>query len=175
MALSTLLLLAATAAAASALPNTPVAKLDLARYEGKWHEVARLPMYFQRKCASDTTATYTRNADGTITVDNACRTKDGDTQRAIGAARPVPGKPGQLEVRFAPKWLGWIPAVWADYWVVDLDPDYRWAVVGGPSRDNLWILSRTPNMDQTTFDEIRTRAKRRGYPTEKLLVSSRVK
>ena len=174
MLLSTLMLLAATASAAP-LPNTPVPARDLARYEGRWHEVARLPMYFQRKCVADVTATYTRQPDGNITVDNACRTKDGKTQRALGEARPVPGKPGALEVRFGPEWLSWIPAVWADYWVVDLDPDYRWAVVGGPDRDAMWILSRTPALDKATFDDIRNRAKRRGYPVAELLISPDVK
>ena len=173
MSLSLTLLMAA--AATGSLPNVPVSELDLARYTGTWHEVARLPMYFQRKCASDTTATYTRNPDGTIVVDNACRTAEGKVQRSVGAARPVPGKPGQLEVRFAPSWLGWIPVVWADYWVIDLDPDYRWAVVGGPSGDNLWILSRTPALDKATFDAIRTRAKQRGYDTSKLVISPAMK
>ena len=87
----------------------------------------------------------------------------------------VPGKPGALEVRFGPEWLSWIPAVWADYWVVDLDPDYRWAVVGGPDRDAMWILSRTPALDKATFDDIRNRAKRRGYPVAELLISPDVK
>ena len=77
---------------------------------------------------------------------------------------------GRLEVRFAPDWLAWAPMVWADYWVVELDPDYRWAVVGGPSRKYLWILSRTPTMDSTQYDAIRARAAQRGYPVEKLVL-----
>ena len=158
------------AATAGPLPNQPVAELDLDRYAGQWHEIAHLPMFFQRKCVSDTTATYTRQPDGTIEVDNACRTAEGEVQRSIGAAKTVPGgKAGQLKVRFAPKWLSWIPGVWADYWVVDLDPDYRWAVVGSPSRKYLWILSRTPTMEKTTFDTLRTRAKQRGYDVSKLV------
>ena len=60
--------------------------------------------------------------------------------------------------------------VWADYWVVELDPEYRWAVVGGPSRKYLWILSRTPTMDRTQYDAIRARAAQRGYPVEKLVL-----
>lgn len=168
----TLTVLMAAAGAAAPLPNVPVAQLDLDRYAGRWHEIAHLPMYFQRNCASDTTATYTRKPDGMIEVDNACRTKDGGLQRSVGAARPVPGKPGALEVRFAPKWLGWIPGVWADYWVIDLDPDYRWAVVGGPSNKYLWILSRTPTLDPATLKAIKDRAARRGYDVTKLVTTA---
>ena len=157
------------AAVAAPLPNAPVAQLDLARYTGQWHEIAHLPMFFQRKCASDTTATYTRKPDGTIEVDNACRTAEGTMQRSIGAAKTTAGPAGALKVRFAPSWLGWLPGVWADYWVIDLDPAYRWAVVGSPSKKYLWILSRTPTMDKATLDTLRERAQRRGYPVEKLV------
>ena len=163
----TVLMAAATGAP---LANAPVPELDLARYSGRWHEIAHLPMFFQRKCASDTTATYTRKPDGTIEVDNACRKQDGDMQRSIGAARPVPGRPGALKVRFAPKWLDWLPGVWADYWV-----QYRWAVVGGPSKKYLWILSRGPTMDKTTLDGIKDRATKRGYDVTKLVTTAQSK
>lgn len=171
----TLTALVAAAATGAPLPNTPVAELDLARYAGQWHEIAHLPMYFQRKCASDTTATYTRKADGTIEVDNACRTAEDKLQRSIGAAKPVPGQPGALKVRFAPAWLGWIPGVWADYWVIDLDPVYQWAVVGSPSKKYLWILSRSATMDKPTFDAITTRAKARGYDPTQLVMTAELK
>lgn len=164
-----LTLLMATATTATPLPNVPVADLDLDRYAGRWHEIAHLPMYFQRKCASDTTATYTRKPDGAIEVDNACRRKDGELQRSIGVAKPVPGTPDALKVRFAPKLLGWVPGVWADYWVVDLDPDYRWAVVGSPSRKYLWVLSRTRTMDDAVFHELLKRIALRGYQIDTLV------
>jgi apolipoprotein D and lipocalin family protein len=60
--------------------------------------------------------------------------------------------------------------VWADYWVVELDPDYRWAVVGGPSGKYLWILARTPSMDRAQYEAIRARAARRGYPVDQLVL-----
>jgi apolipoprotein D and lipocalin family protein len=171
---SLLLALALASAAAAAgdapLPNESVPALDLKRYAGKWHEIARLPMYFQRKCVANTTATYTPRADGLVGVRNACDDKDGRQMVSAGTARPVPGHPGRLQVRFAPEWLAWAPMVWADYWVVDLDPDYRWAVVGGPSRKYLWILSRTPSMDRAQYAVIRARAARRGYPVDQLLL-----
>ena len=89
---------------------------------------------------------------------------------SVGVARPVPGQPGALKVRFAPAWLGWVPGIWADYWVIELDPDYRWAVVGGPSKKYLWILSRTPAMDRAAFEAIRARAAELGYPVDKLVM-----
>lgn len=155
----------------AALPNTSVQALDLQRYAGQWHEIARLPMFFQRNCVANVTATYTSRADGKVGVRNACDDKDGETMVSEGVARPVAGQPGRLEVRFAPDWLAWAPMTWADYWVVELDPDYQWAVVGGPSRKYLWVLSRTPTMPRVQFDAIRERALRRGYPVDRLLIS----
>lgn len=162
---------ASVIARADAMPNRPVATLDLQRYSGQWHEIARLPMFFQRNCVGEVTARYTLQPGGDIEVRNACLTKSGKRDESIGVAKPVPGKPGQLKVRFAPRLLSWVPGVWADYWVIALDADYRWAVVGGPSRDYLWILSRDATMDPAQFDEIVAKAKTAGYPVEKLLRS----
>jgi apolipoprotein D and lipocalin family protein len=152
------------------LPNDPVPALDLQRYAGQWHEIAHLPMFFQRKCVANITATYTLRPEGTVGVRNACDDEDGKRMVSEGTARPVPGHPGRLQVRFAPDWLAWVPMVWADYWVVDLDPAYGWAVVGGPSRDYLWILSRKPTMDRATYEALRARAAQRGYPVEELVL-----
>ena len=154
-----------------ALPNDPVPALDLQRYGGEWHEIAHLPLYFQRRCAANITATYTPRAYGTVAVRNACDDKDGKTIVSEGTARTVAGHPGRLQVRFAPDWLAWVPMVWGDYWVIELDPEYRWAVIGGPSRKYLWILSRTPTMARALFDDIRARAAQRGYPVDRLILA----
>lgn len=162
-----------SAAHAQTLPNQPVAQLDLARYTGQWHEIAHLPLVFQRKCVSDVTAEYTVKKDGQIQVRNACRTSEGSLDTAIGVARTVgPGPEGALQVRFAPDWLSWVPWVWADYWVVEIDPDYQWAVVGSPSRKYLWILSRSPDMAHAQFEAIRARAIQRGYVLDELRVDA---
>lgn len=153
----------------------PVPSLDQARYLGRWHEIARLPMFFQRKCASDVTATYSLNPDGTIRVHNACKKSDGSEISADGVARqPDPKIASKLEVRFAPSWLSWIPMVWADYWVIALDPDYRWAMVGQPGKKYLWILSREPRLDRATFEMLKTKATGMGYDLSPLLVSGKV-
>lgn len=157
---------------AQELANEPVKQLDLERYLGQWHEIAHLPMFFQRQCVDDITATYTGMPDGRIAVHNACRTQDGKTDAADGVARTTGKAAGALEVRFAPAWLSWLPWVWADYWVLDVDPDYRWAVVGSPSRDYLWVLAREPHMQRTQFEALRHRAAQRGYPVEKLVMAA---
>jgi len=168
----TTLMTAAIPTAATALPNEPVRVLDLARYVGQWHEIAHLPMFFQRRCVDTITATYTANPNGSINVHNACRTKGGTTDASEGVARKLDGQPGALKVRFAPGWLAWLPWVWADYWVIDLDPDYQWAVVGGPSRKYLWILSRTPVMNRLLFQDVKDRAQQRGYPVDQLVMAA---
>lgn len=172
LTLSIVLMAGVAPAAASSLPNRPVNAVDLDRYAGQWHEIAHLPMFFQRKCVDNITATYTPNPDGTIKVHNACRSKDGSMDASDGVAKKVPGQSGALKVRFAPAWLSWIPAVWADYWIVELDPDYQWAVVGSPSRKYMWVLSRTPAMKRGLFEQIKARADQRGYPVGKLVMAA---
>ena len=99
----------------SPLPNDPVPSLDLGRYAGQWHEIARLPMFFERKCVANITATYTPRPDGTIGVRNACDAGNGKRMVSEGMARTVAGhRGGRLEVRFAPAWLSWRAGAWAD-------------------------------------------------------------
>ncbi|WP_038615456.1 lipocalin family protein [Dyella jiangningensis] len=156
---------------ADGLVNRPIPQIDLVRYAGHWHEIAHLPMVFQRQCIDHVTADYTLRPDGKLDVRNVCRTRHDIADVAEGLARPGKGGAGALEVRFAPAWLAWVPFVWADYWVIDLDPDYGWAVVGSPSRKYLWILSRTPRMDKSLFDELCDRAVLRGYAVDKLIMT----
>jgi apolipoprotein D and lipocalin family protein len=165
-------LVAVVPEASVTLPNRPVPALDLNRYVGKWHEIAHLPTFFQRQCVDTISATYSKNPDGTIYVHNACRSARGAMDDAEGVARCVDGEPGALKVRFVPDWLAWMPWVWADYWVIDLDKDYQWAVIGGPSRRYLWILSRTATMSRMRFSELVQRARQRGYPIDKLIMAA---
>lgn len=167
-----LLLVLATPWARAAEAVTSVRQLDISRYAGQWHEIAHLPVSFQDRCAGDITAAYTLREDSQIGVRNACRTPQGETTVAEGIARPVKGHPGRLEVRFTPDWLSWVPFLWADYWVIDLDPGYTWAVVGEPDRDYLWILSREPAMDRALFEQIKARATAMGYDLGPLIVSA---
>lgn len=163
-----LLLSAGTLAAAE--PLQPVSDLDINRYSGTWHEIARLPNRFEDQCVGDITATYTPLQSGRIRVVNACRNKDGEFEAVTGQARRSGEHPAKLEVRFAPAWLGWLPFVWADYWVVALDEDYRWAIVGEPDRDYLWFLTRESAVDQATFDDLKARATALGFDLDELVV-----
>jgi apolipoprotein D and lipocalin family protein len=163
------------AVAVSAAPQDPqplelVAGVDLSRYQGTWYEVARFPNRFQRDCVGDVTATYTRRPDGNITVVNRCREADGAWNEAEGVAR-LAGNPrsnAALEVRFAPAILSFLPGVWGDYRIIGLDPDYRWAVVGEPKREYLWILSRTPRMSAEDYSRAIAMAKANRFDVAKL-------
>ena len=128
-------------------PVKPVGSLDLGRYAGRWFEISRYPNRFQTSCAGDVTATYERRDDGRVRVVNRCRRKDGSVNEAEGLARVVEGSGNaRLKVRFAPAWLGVLPFVWGDYWVIGLADDYRWAVVGTPDRKYLWVLARATSL-----------------------------
>lgn len=143
----------ATAIGAAAAQPAPgplrtVERLDVPRYTGTWYEIAKFPNRFQAQCASDTRAEYTAQPDGTVRVVNRCRTENGETTEAVGLARQVGGPDSpKLQVRFAPAWLSWWPAVWGDYWIVDLEPDYQLVAVSEPRREYLWILARSPRVD----------------------------
>lgn len=143
--------------------------VDLERYQGLWYEIARLPNRFQEQCRGDVTAEYELRDDGRVDVVNRCRTGDGDLDSAEGVARrPDPGRPAALEVRFAPAWLSWLPAVWGEYQVMALDDEYRWSLVGSPSRKYLWILAREPEMDQERYRSLVAEARRQGFPVGRL-------
>ncbi|MBN9426056.1 MAG: lipocalin family protein [Burkholderiales bacterium] len=166
-ALSTTLATISIAAIASEdLPEPP--NFDLNRYLGTWHEVARLPNQFQQRCIGDVTANYALQTNGTIAVSNRCRTSQG-TISAEGVARVVDADAGRLEVRFAPAWLSWLPHVWADYRVIDVEPDYSLAMVGEAGREYLWILSRTPSADRAKIDALLAKAQSYGFPVEQII------
>lgn len=158
------------AAAQSALPV--VAHLDLQRYSGRWYEVARLPNFFQKKCVGDVSADYSPLPSGQVSVVNRCRTADGSVTQSDGIARKVAPRPGEaadvgrLEVRFAPAWLGWLPLVWGDYWVIDIADDYSTALVGTPNRDYLWLLSRKPTLANEEVERWLAKAAALGFDTQ---------
>jgi apolipoprotein D and lipocalin family protein len=148
-----------------------VPSVELNRYTGKWYEIARLPNKFQNDCAGEVTATYSLLEGGELAVVNECRQKDGQASRAEGRARLAAqgGPNSKLKVRFAPAWLSWLPSVWGDYWVVDLAPDYSFSVVGTPDRKYLWILSRTPRMDEAQYQRIIEQTAAKGFEISRLI------
>ena len=166
-----LLAFCACSAMASSAPEplTAIPALDVPRYMGTWYEIAKYPNWFQKKCLKDTRADYTAHADGTVRVVNLCTTKEGEVSEVTGEARQLGGATSaKLEVRFAPAWLSFIPMVWGDYWVIDLDPDYRLVAVSEPKREYLWILSRTPDITAKVYDELVARLEKKGLDSRKL-------
>jgi apolipoprotein D and lipocalin family protein len=177
-AILSLLLSVATAAhappahaqgASASRPLATIASLDVPRYMGTWYEIAKFPNRFQRDCVGNTTATYTALPDGRVKVVNRCRQADGSYKSATGVARQLGGSTSpKLEVRFAPAIFSFIPMVWGDYWVIDLDPDYRLAAVSDRKGEYLWILARTPTVDRASYDALLARIAAQGLDVAKL-------
>ena len=147
-----------------------VPSVDLKRYAGRWYEVARLPNKFQEDCAGDVTAEYSLRNDGKISVVNRCLKQNGKTEVAKGVARVADKTTNaKLEVRFAPGFLSFLPQVWGDYQIIDLAPDYTYAVVGDQTRRFLWVLSRTPQLDDAAYKQAVNSAAAQGFDTSRLM------
>jgi len=166
--LSPILLAAALSVAAQPPPVTALPSLDVPGYMGTWYQVAWYPNRFQKQCVSDTTATYRRIPEG-VEVVNSCRNAEGRLESITGLARPAGSEirgnalqPAQLEVSFLPSWLRWLP-IWGSYWVIQLADDGRYAVVGEPQREYLWVLSRTPTLAPADESAIRSWLTQQGY------------
>ena len=144
-------------------PLEVVDNVDLDRYLGKWYEIASYPAWFAKNCTG-VTAEYSRKDDGNVAVSNRCYkgSLDGKLKVASGRAKVVDTTTNaKLKVSF-------FGPFWGDYWIIDLDTEYRWVVVGEPKRKYLWILSRTPKIDQKILDGILSRLPANGYDTERL-------
>ena len=143
-----------------------VPAVDLKQYSGTWYEIASFPSFFQREDCVGTSATYTLNTDGSIKVWNQCYypgNQGGWKLDRIEGRATVANAPqnSQLKVSFAGPFAG-------DYWVIDLDDNYQYAVVGTPSRNYLWILSRDPQMDPGTYASLLEKARAQGFDTNRL-------
>jgi apolipoprotein D and lipocalin family protein len=153
-------------------PLQVVAPVDLQRYVGLWHEQARLPNRFEKRCAGEVTAQYTLLEDGKLQVLNRCVLPDGRVEESAGVARvaPVAGQPGagRLEVSFAPDWMRWLPMAWGDYWILKLDRDYQVALVGTPDRKYLWVLSRAPRLEDAALEAELDYARSLGFEVDKV-------
>lgn len=175
LALALALLTPFAASAQTAEPTRPpdplqaIARLDVGRYLGTWYEIAKYPNRFQRQCVADTSALYRLRDDGQLDVINRCRQASGEMTEAVGRARQIGAADSpKLEVRFAPAWLSWLPMVWGNYWVIDLDPAYQLAAVSEPKREYLWVLSRTPTVDAGAYQALLGRLERKGFDLSKL-------
>ncbi len=159
----------AASAPTTAGPLVTIAALDVPRYMGTWYEIAKYPNRFQKMCAADTRAEYQLQPSGTVQVTNRCRTASGEMEEVVGAARQIGSATSpKLQVRFAPAWLSWLPFVWGDYWVIDLDDGYQLVAVSEPKREFLWILSRTPTVSTAAYDALVERLQRTGFEPTRL-------
>ncbi|MBL8397254.1 MAG: lipocalin family protein [Candidatus Accumulibacter sp.] len=157
---------------ADAQPLPTIASLDVPRYMGTWYEIARLPNRFQQKCVGQSRADYQLQDDGSVLVINRCPLVNGEMEVAVGQARQIGGPTSpKLQVRFAPRWLSFIPAVWGDYWVVDIDEAYQWVIVSEPNRQFLWILARQPRLADESLRELLLRLRQSGFSTAGLQIS----
>ncbi len=175
--LSLLFLIATACTTINEAKELPTAiSVDLSRYVGKWYEIARLPMWAQRNCLQST-AEYTQLEAGEIGVRNACAKEDGQETSIKGTATIVDrthrAKFNVVFDQWAAKLVAFLsPSKNGNYWILRVDPQYRYAVVGTPDREYLWILARTPNLPESTYQELVTFSQRLGFPTENLIHAS---
>ena len=158
-----LALLAALCGAVSASAEpTVVESVDVERYMGTWYAIASIPTTFERQCIQGTTATYRLLDNGRIEVVNTCYDAEGNPDVARGQAWvPDVSEPTKLKVSFV-RFLG----IWwfgGAYWIIDLAPDYSYAVVGHPSYRYGWVLSRTPTIADDVLAGIVERLEAQGY------------
>ena len=145
-------------------PVTVVPKVDLARYAGKWHEIAKYPNRFQRGCVG-ATAEYTLSPDGkSVEVVNRCRDEGAEGKERVirGKARVVdPATNAKLSVTFFWPFSG-------DYWILALGDEYEFAVVGTPDRKYLWFLARTPTIPDDLYARLVEEARRQGFDPSRI-------
>ncbi|MBC7837745.1 MAG: lipocalin family protein [Nitrospiraceae bacterium] len=151
-----------------------VASVDLSRYAGTWYEIARLPMWFQRHCV-DSKAIYSSRPDGLVGVHNECVTESGGVEQVEGVASVVDPK---TNARLTVVFDNWFARLFGssregNYWILDLDPEYRTAMVGTPDRRYLWILSRIPQLEDSTYQRLVERARQLGYLVSDLIKARR--
>jgi len=145
-------------------PLEVVSPFEVERYLGRWYEIASFPQSFQKGCLG-TTAEYALVSPSKVSVTNRCYDEsfDGDVRVAHGTARiPNPEEPSKLLVSFFWPFSG-------KYWVIELGNDYEYAVVGHPNRDYLWVLSRSPFMDEALYDQILDRQAAKGFDVTRLV------
>jgi len=141
-----------------------VPTVDLNRYKGSWYEIARLPNWFERKLTC-TSATYILRDDGKITVINKGNLlADPKKVSSANGVAWIPDKnsPAKLKVQFFWPFSG-------DYWIMDLDKDYRYVLVGEPSHKYLWILAREKKLDEETYNMLLRKAVENGYDVKPII------
>lgn len=144
-------------------PLDTVPEVDLNLYIGKWYEIASIPQSFQKKCVKNASAVYSFAEDNLVKVVNSCVKENGKSKVAEGRAKIVDTVTNsKLKVTFV-KLLGWVFSFGGDYWITELAEDYSYAIVGHPSREYAWVLSRTPALPLEELELIYASLVRQGY------------
>lgn len=141
-----------------------VTKIELPNYIGTWYEIAKIPNSFQKKCDSNTTATYELRENGRINVLNRCIDSEGNTVKAEGVAKVVDDSNAKLKVSFF-NIFGWY-LFWGDYWIIGIGDNYEYSVVGHPERKYGWILSRKKTLSDEKLEEAFMKLRKNGYNTD---------
>ncbi|ATH08702.1 hypothetical protein BIY24_12310 [Halobacteriovorax marinus] len=168
--LITLLLVSCSTSSARHLPLDTVNYVDLSKYLGKWYEIARYEQKFQKDCTA-VTANYSLKENGEIEVINSCRkfTPTGELKTAKARAWITDDETNaKLKVQFFLRSIR-LPLFAGDYWILELDDDYQYAIIGDPSRKYLWFLSRTEKIDSDLYEYLIKRAEEMSFDTSKLI------
>lgn len=168
--LITLLLVSCSTLSARDLPLETVNHVDVNKYLGKWYEIARFEQKFQKDCTA-VTANYSLKKNGELEVLNTCRKFNPNGKLKIAKARAwITDKEtnAKLKVQFFLRSLR-IPLFAGNYWILELDEDYQYAIIGDPSRKYLWFLSRKETLDQATYEYLIKRAEEMNFDTTKLI------
>lgn len=148
---------------------TTVSNFNLEKYLGTWYEIARLPMKYQPEDSTDISAVYSLNENGKVRVQNRCLDADKKLDESIGEATVIDAEHGKLEVSFLPEGFRWIPFTKGDYWVLKIDANYQTVLVGEPNQKFLWVLHRSPSLDENTKAEYLAYATSIGYDLTDLI------
>ena len=150
---------------------TVVDNVELSRYIGTWYEIAHIPVWFQKGCTGGTTAEYTPLKDGFVNVVNRCCDEEGKVKEAKGRAWVVDKEdPAKLKVSFFSLFGLWLFG--GKYWIIDLDENYQYSVIGHPKREIGWILSRTPTLSDEVLKGIAERLEDKGYDFSKFKMTN---
>lgn len=151
---------------------TTVDHVDLTRYVGQWHEIASIPQWFQKKCVKDVTAFYKALPNGHIEVANSCTTADGSRNLAMGEAKIMDSQSNaKLKVTFAKIFNKFVYLFGGDYWIIDLEENYNYAVIGHPTNEYGWILAHQTSLSDQDLLQISANLKSQGYDTCKFITS----
>jgi apolipoprotein D and lipocalin family protein len=158
-------------------PMKAIPQLDLERFAGLWHEIARLPTAAQQASDRRITITFAPQPHAQLDITTHCEQADGTRRTTrVHARRRYPiEEPGQFQRRTGPAWLAALPWAWSEYWILALDRDYRWLMLGDPDRQGLWMLSRDPTMERGVLESLKSKARGLGYDLAPLLVSGELR